>query len=91
LLESHLGVGHEVVSSDRVLQGEILKSEIDRCLEYLEDHKKSILTYKEAVVEKILNHRQQLKLNTQMLIQEINSQTEETLANCEQLMYTETD
>jgi hypothetical protein len=46
LLENHLGEGHEVVSSERVLQGEVLKGELARCQEYLEQHRQMVLTYK---------------------------------------------
>ena len=56
LLESHLGPSHQVVSSDNYLIGDILKSELQKCLARLEEKRSQTTQMSYSIQAKIQSH-----------------------------------
>jgi hypothetical protein len=51
-----------------VLQGELLRADLKRCFERLEEQRKAVLAMREKVGEKVSGHKESMLKHSEMLI-----------------------
>jgi len=69
-----------------VLRGELLRADLLRCQERIEEQRRAVLAMREKVSEKLSSQKESMVKHSEMLISEIKNQIGELVANCDLIM-----
>ncbi len=69
-----------------MLRGELLRADLLRCQERIEEQRRAVLAMREKVSEKLSSQKESMVKHSEMLISEIKNQIGELVANCDLIM-----